>query len=185
MKLRLKPFLLLLALMAASLLVLGAACGGGDDEEAAPAEGSPGAEETAMPPGETEEPSGDEGEDGGGGGEAPDIPVLPGATETFTGTFTGSDLPFGGFAGTSSLDPEEFSEVQYGVFETDESVDSVVDFYKDQFKDWKEEYTFGGDTEGEAFQMIVWSSDDGKVGAWMMATESEGTTSVVVVTGVQ
>ncbi len=185
MKFGSKLFVLLLALMAASLLVMAAACGGdGDEEEGpSPADGSPAATETAAAPEETEEPSGNGGD--GGGGEAPDIPALPGATETFSGTFTGSDLPFGGFAGTSDLDPEEFSEVRYTVFETDDSVDSVVEFYERQFKDWNEEFNFGGDTEGEAFKMIVWSRGGGEVGAWMMATESDGTTQVVVVTGVQ
>lgn len=182
MKFRPKLFFLLFGLIAA-VAVLAAACGGdGDDEEEpAAADGSPAATATAAAPDETEEPS----DNGDGDGEAPDIPSLPGATETFSGTYAGSDLPFGGFAGTSDLDPGEFSEVRYTVLETDDSVDSVVDFYKDQFKDWKEEFTFGGDTEGEAFQMIIWSRAGGEVGAWMMATESEGATEVIIVTGAQ
>lgn len=183
MKLRPKLFLLLFVLMAASVLVLAAACGGDGDEEGPPAgDGSPAATQTAAPPDETEEPSGD---GDGNGGEAPDIPIMPGARETFSGTFTGGDLPFGGLPGGSPLDPEEFGEVQYTVYETDDSVESVVNFYKEQFKGWNEEFTFGGDTEGEAFQMIVWSRDGGNVGAWMMATETEGTTEVVIMTAAE
>jgi hypothetical protein len=186
MRFRAKLFLLFFTLMAASVLVLAAACGGDDDEDTpSDGDGSPAATQTAAPADETQEPSDDEDGNGDGDGEAPDIASPPGASETFSGTFTGGDLPFGGFAGISDLDPEEFGEVRYTVFETDDSVDSMVDFYKKEFKGWKEEFSFGGDAEGEAFKMMVWSRDDGKVGAWMMATEGDGTTSVVVVTGAQ
>ena len=184
MKFRPKLFLLLFALMAASVLVLAAACGGGGEEEKpSGGDGSPAATQTAAAPDETQEPSGG---GNGGGGEAPDIPSPPGATKTFSGTYTGSDLPsFGGFAGGSPLDPSQFGEVQYAVFETDDSVDSVVKFYKKEFKGWKEVWTFDGDSEGQAFKMIVWSKDGEKMGAWMMATEEDGTTNVVMVTGAQ
>jgi hypothetical protein len=132
------------------------------------------------PPSEGEPP---EGPPPGEVGELPDISAYPGAEEVFTGTFTGG----GGFPipmiGEGDLDPEDYGSVQYTVYETSDSADKVIDFYKDEFKDWKEEWTFGMEEGGQQGEIVIWSKDDAKLAAWLSAFEDDGTTSVIVAMG--
>ncbi|MDP2948046.1 MAG: hypothetical protein Q8P22_00715, partial [Chloroflexota bacterium] len=116
----------------------------------------------------------------GRAGELPDIADYPGAKNTFSGTFAGEGglLPI---PGTSPLKPEEFAKTAYTIFETDDSVDKVFDFYKSQVKGWKEEWTWSTEAEGAKARWGVWSKDDGSVAAWVLAAEEDGTTSVTVV----
>jgi hypothetical protein len=113
----------------------------------------------------------------------PDIPAYPGAADVFSGTFTGG----GGFPvpmiGEGGLDPEDYGAVQYTMYETSDSVGKVVDFYKKEFKGWKEEWTFSMEEAGQEGEIVIWSKDDAKLAAWLSAFEDEGTTSVVVAMG--
>ena len=172
--------LILTALIAAAFLVLAVACGGDEDEEAPTASPTVAAEETPeLAPGE-ETP---EGPGPGDGGELPSIPAYPGAEEVFSGTFTGAGafpIPMVGDEGPA---PEEYGTVQYTFYETSDSPEKVIDFYKDEFKDWKEEFTFSLEQFGEKGEVAVWSKDDGNIAAWMAAFEEEGTTSVAVAVG--
>lgn len=183
MKFSLRFVLILAALVAAAVLVLAVACGGDDDEEGPAAGETPAAaEETPEgPPPSEGEPS--EGPPPGEVGELPDISAYPGAEEVFTGTFTGG----GGFPipmiGEGDLDPEDYGAVQYTVYETSDSADKVIDFYKEEFKDWEEEWTFSMEEGGQQGEIVIWSKDDAKLAAWLSAFEDEGTTNVIVATG--
>jgi hypothetical protein len=182
-KFSLRFVLILTALVAAAVLVLAVACGGDDDEEGPAAGETPAAaEETpeGPPPSEGETP---EGPPPSEAGELPGIPAYPGAEEVFSGTFTGG----AGFPipviGDEGLDPEDYGAVQYTMYETSDSVGKVVDFYKKEFKGWKEEWTFSMEQTGQNGEIVVWSKDDAKLAAWMSAFEDEGTTSVIVAMG--
>ena len=182
MKFPLRFVLILTAVIAAALLVLGVACGGDDEEGPAAGETPAAAEETpeGPPPSDGETP---EGPPPGEVGELPDIPAYPGATESFTGTFTGG----GGFpipiVGDGGLDPEDYGAVQYTMYETSDSPEKVLDFYKEEFKGWKEEWKFSMEELGQKGEVVVWSKGDGDIAAWLAAFEDEGTTSVIIAMG--
>ena len=171
MKFPLRLVLILTAVIAAALLVLAVACGDDEEEEAPTASPTVAAEETPerTPTGEV--------------GEVPDIPAYPGASEVFTGTFTGAGAFPVPLTGDIPIGPEEFANVQYTVYQTSDSPEKVLDFYKKEFKGWKEEWTFGMEQLGQKGEIVVWSKDDRNIAAWMAAFEEEGTTSVVVAIG--
>ncbi|MDP2948401.1 MAG: hypothetical protein Q8P22_02545 [Chloroflexota bacterium] len=165
MKFRPRPLLVLVACLAAFLVLAAVACGGGEEKETPAATATPKAEQTPS----------------GRAGELPDIADYPGAKNTFSGTFAGGGgLPLP-VPGDSPLEPEEFSKAGYTLFETDDSVDKVYDFYKSQFKGWEEEWTWSTEAEGEKARWGVWSKDDQSVAAWVLAATGDGTTSVTVV----
>lgn len=174
--------LVLTALIAAAFLVLAVACGD-DEEEEGPAAGSPvAAEETpeGPGPGEAETP---ETPEAGEVGELPSIAVYPGAEEVSSGTFTGAGAFPIPLVGDGGLAPEEYGSVRYTIYETSDSPDDVLDFYKDEFKGWEEVWTFSMDQAGQKGEVAVWSKGDGAVAAWLAAFEDDGTTSVVVAVG--
>jgi hypothetical protein len=180
MKFQLRFVLILTALIAAALLVLAVACGGDEEEAPAAAETPAAAEETPeLAPGEEtpeKPPTGEE-------GELPAIPTYPGAEEIETATWTGTGvfpIPLMGDEGPA---PEEYGTVQFTVYETSDSPEKVIDFYKDEFKGWKEEFTFSLEQVGEKGGVVVWSKDDGNIAAWLGAFEDDGTTGVVVAMG--
>lgn len=187
MKFRPRPLLVLAACIAAFLMLAAVACGGGEEKETPAATATPKAEQTRAPaetsaPEETATP---EETSSGHAGELPDIAAYPGAEETFSGTFSGGiGLPLL-IPGDSPLDPEEFGDTAYTVFETDDSVDQVFDFYKGEFKGWKEEWTWSTEAAGAKARWGVWSKDDRSVAAWVAAAEEDGTTSVTVVRAAQ
>ena len=175
MKFPLRLVLILTAVIAAALLVLAVACGEEEEEEAPTA--TPAAAETPEA-GETPEktPTGEV-------GEVPSIPAYPGASEVFSGTFTGAGAFPIPLTGDIPIGPEEFASVQYTLYETSDSPEKVLDFYKNEFKGWKEEWTFSMEELGQEGEIAVWTKDEGNVAAWIAAFEEEGTTSVVVAMG--
>jgi hypothetical protein len=183
-KFPLRFVLILTTLVAAAVLVLAVACGGDDEEGPAAGETPAAAEETpeGPSPSEGETP---EGPPPSEAGELPDIAAYPGATDVFTGTFTGAGAFPIPLAGDVPIEPGEFPNVQYSVYQTSDSTDKVLDFYKREFKGWKEEWTFSMEQVGQEGEVVVWSKDDRDVAAWMAAFEDEGTTNVVVAVGVR
>ncbi len=176
MKLPLRFVLILAALIAAAFLVLAVACGGDEDEEAP----TVAAEETPeLAPGE-ETP---EGPGPGDGGELPSIPAYPGAEEVFSGTFTGAGAFPIPMVGDGGLEPDEYGAIQYTMYETSDSPEKVLDFYKKEFKGWEEVWAFSMEEVGQKGEVAVWSKDDGNMAAWMSAFEEEGTTNVAVAVG--
>ena len=156
-----------------AVLLLAVACG--DEEEEGPAARRPAAaQETpeGPPPGEV--------------GELPSIPGYPGAEEIFSGTFTGAgDFPVP-IADDGGLEPEDYGTVQYTTYETSDSPEKVLDFYKKEFEGWEEEWTFTWETIMKKGEVAVWSKDNGNIAAWMSALEAphrEGTTRIVVAIG--
>jgi hypothetical protein len=175
MKFPLRFVLILTAVVAATFLVLAIACGGDEKEKTPTASPTTAAEKTPTA-GETPEKT-----PAGEAGELPSIPAYPGANEVFTGTFsTGEAFPFP-LSEDVPIGPEEFGSVQYSVYQTSDSSEKVVDFYKEEFKGWKEEGSFG--MEGQNGEVVVWSKDNGNVAAWMGVFEDEGGTSVVIAMG--
>jgi hypothetical protein len=165
--------LVLTALIAAAFLVLAVACG--DDEEEGPA-ATPSAAVEETPEG----PPPDE------VGELPSIPAYPGAEEGFSGTFTGvGDFPVP-YVGDGGPEPEDYGTVHYTTYETSDSPEKVLDFYKTEFKGWEEEWTFSVEKVTQKGEVVVWSKDDGDIVAWLAALEArhqEGKTSIVVAVG--
>ncbi len=176
MKFPLRFVFIVTALIAAAFLVLAVACGDDEEEEAPAATPTVAAEETPeLTPGE-ETPTGEV-------GELPSIPAYPGASEVFTGTFTGAGAFPIPLTGDIPIGPEEFASVQYTLYETSDSPGKVLDFYEEEFKGWKEEWTFSMEELGQEGEVAVWSRDDGNIAAWIAAFEEEGTTTVVVAMG--
>ncbi len=171
MKFPLRFVLVLTAVIAAAVLVLAVACGGDDEEEAPGTTPTVAAEETPEVPGPSD------------GGELPDISTYPGAEEVFSGTFTGAGAFPIPMVGDGGLEPEDYGAVQYTMYETSDSPEKVLDFYKKEFKGWKEEWKFSMEELGQKGEVVVWSKDDGNTAAWLAAFEDEGTTSVVVAMG--
>jgi hypothetical protein len=174
MRFPLRFVLALIAIVAATFLVLAVACGG-DEEESPKASPTATAAETPTA-GETPEKT-----PAGGAGEVPSIPTYPGATEVFSGTFdTGGAFPFP-LGEDVPVDPEDFSNVQYTVYQTDDSSDKIVDFYEKEFKGWEDEGSFS--LEGVNGEVMMWSKEDRNVVAWLAVFEEAGATSVVIATG--
>ncbi|MCJ7509604.1 MAG: hypothetical protein MUP14_01770 [Dehalococcoidia bacterium] len=183
MKFPLRSVLVLTAVIVAAFLVLAVACGGGEKEspKASPtttAAKTPTATAAKTPAaGETPEKT-----PAGGAGEAPNIAAYPGATEVFTGTFdTGGTFPFP-LSEDMPVNPEDFGNVQYTLYQTNDSSQNVLDFYKKELKDWKQEGSF--EVGGMTGEIMMWSRDDGKDIVWLAAFDEGGGTSVVVATGV-
>lgn len=171
MKFPLRFVLIVAALIAAAFLVLAVACGDEEEEEAPAATPTVAAEETPE-----ETPTGEV-------GELPSIPTYPGAEEIETVTWTGTGafpIPLTGGEGPA---PEEYGTVQFTVYETSDSPEKVIDFYKEEFKGWKLEWTLSLEPFGQEGEVAVWSRDDGNIAAWLGAVEEEGTTSVIVAMG--
>jgi len=176
MKFPLRSVLILAAVIVAALLVLAVACGG-EEEESPKASPTVAAEKTPTA-GETPEKT-----PAGEAGELPSIPAYPGATEVSSGTFdTGGAFPIP-MTGDIPIEPGEFSNVQYSVYQTSDSSEKVINFYKKEFKGWEEEGSFSMEEVGQKGEVVVWSKDDRDVAAWMGVFEEEGGTSVVIAMG--
>jgi hypothetical protein len=200
MKSPLRFVLILTAITAAAFLVLAVACGGGGEKATtasptATAAKTPKASPTttaAKTPAAAETPAAGETPaaaetpattPAGAAGELPNIPAYPGATEVFTGTFnSGGAFPIP-LSGDVPISPGDFGNVQYSVYQTSDSSDKVVDFYKTQFQGWKEEGTFDLSQSGQKGKVVMWTKDNRNVAAWMGAIEQGGGTSVVVAMG--
>ncbi|MGD0205253.1 MAG: hypothetical protein ABSB57_02255 [Dehalococcoidia bacterium] len=113
--------------------------------------------------------------------QAPEIAKYPAAKDVKTG----SRGPFPiALPGDNPLEPDKYkNNMRYRVFETADPADRVFDFYKGEFEGWKTELTLNADEGGMKARAAVWSKDDRKSAAWMAATEAEGTTKVIVMTG--
>jgi len=169
-------------------LALAACGGGGDEEENGGGGGTPAAtktvaaEKTQKPaetgepektPEKTSEPS------GGGGASLGDVPVYPGADKT--GGYSG-DYSLPSLVG--DLGDEEYTDVEWGLYETGDSVGDVADFYKDKMPDngWKDEGWFDLTIGVEA----AWGSftrDDGDSAAWLVITRNEDDDKTEIVIG--
>jgi hypothetical protein len=113
--------------------------------------------------------------------EAPEISKYPEANDVKTGSR--GTFPIA-LLGEEPLEPHKFKgNMRYRTFETGDSADAVFDFYKDSFQEWTTELTFDVDEAGMKVRVAVWSKDGRKSAAWMAATEAEGITEVIVMTG--
>jgi hypothetical protein len=167
-----------------------AACGGGGDNEEedngdggreTPAatktvEADETAQATKTPKAtKTTEPSGD-----GGGASFEDIPVYPGADKV--GDWEGDySLPLLG----EDLDVEDYEGNSWAEYETDDSADDVIDFYRDKMPDngWNEERWW----DTSFVEDVGWGSytrDGGDRAAWVFITGTEDDkTQIVIGTG--
>ena len=113
--------------------------------------------------------------------EAPAIEKYPDAEDVKTGSR--GTFPIA-LLGGEPLEPHKFKgNMRYRAFETNDSADSVLDFYNDKFEGWTTELTFDVDEAGMKVRVAVWSKDRRKSAAWPAATEGQGTTEVIVMTG--
>jgi len=175
----------------ALMLALGAAfvaCGGGgngdddnsqptvaeqqDDEDSEDSQDSQDSDEAGDEDAQDEEDSDSGGDSGGSFG---DVPVYPGAKETFSGEWSGGE----GIPGIGSeLDTEDYQNVEYALYETDDDPEDVYDWYKDHMGDWDEQGTFSGGSGSDYGAYALWTKDDGKQAAWITVGGSDGTTTL-------
>ncbi|MGB6838334.1 MAG: hypothetical protein WBF66_11625 [Dehalococcoidia bacterium] len=174
--------LIVVALVAGAAFV---ACGD-EEEEAAPpaatteAEAPTEAETEEAVVEEEEEEAEEEEEDAGEAASIADVPVYPGAKKIQSGEWSGGEaaIPMLG----APVEAEEYGTIEFAMFETGDSADEVFSFYKDEMGDWEELWTFSGSGE-EAVGMGIWTKDDGKVAAWVVVGEEDGTTSLMIAVG--
>ncbi|MGQ9573513.1 MAG: hypothetical protein ACUVV3_10110 [Dehalococcoidia bacterium] len=113
--------------------------------------------------------------------EAPEIAKYPGAKSVETGSRATFPIAV---PGEKPLEPHKYEKnMRYRAFETEDTADSVLEFYNDHFQGWESELSFDIDEAGMKVQVAVWSKEDRKSVAWMTATEAGGVTRVVVMTG--
>lgn len=150
-----------------SLLTVGACGGNGDNEETTPQTSAQTSQPSSSEPETTTESS------NGGGGSLTwnDMPVYGGADQVQKGSWS---IP---------ADEGGYSKVEWRYYETGDSIDKVVDFYKDKMPDngWDEmgwfdiqEAAWGMYTKNnEKDAAYVWMSkeDNNTVIAMMRATE--------------
>jgi len=181
----------MLYVLIALMLAFGAAlvaCGGGGDkadkEQAQPTveqqqdgqdqqEDTPAAKET---PKKKETPKSSSG--GDSGRSLGDVPIYPGAKEITSGEWSGSE---GGIPGIgSAVDTADYQNIEFAMYETDDSPEDVFDWYKDKMSDWDEEGSFSGGSGSDYGAYALWTKDGGKTGAWITVGESDGTTNLGV-----
>lgn len=113
--------------------------------------------------------------------KAPDIAKYPQAEQVKTGSR--GIFPIA-LSGDKPLEAQEYrANMRYRTFETEDSADQVLDFYNDEFAGWKTELSIDSGETGAKTVIAVWSKDDRKSAAWLVATEAEGITEVVAMTG--
>jgi hypothetical protein len=181
----------ILGLVILTLALALAACGGGNNEEENGGGGkeTPTATKTAeagqtQEPAETAEatktaeaaePSGG----GGGGTSAEDLPVYPGADKTgsYSGDYT---LPLLG----ENLDVQDYGNTSWVVYESDDSVSDVADFYRSKMGDagWKEEGWFNM-SFGEGAAWGSFTKNDGDNAAWVVISGTDDHTEIVAGAG--
>jgi hypothetical protein len=163
------------------------ACGGGSDKEKATPtvqqqqeEGSTPAAEATTAKSATSTPKSSGGSSAGSIG---DVPVYPGATKITSGEWSGSEgsIPAIG----SDLNAGDYTNVQYAMYESNDSPQDILDWYKDKMSDWKDEGSFSGGSGSDMGAFAAWSSDDGKVAAWITVGTSDDTTSLGIWVGSQ
>jgi hypothetical protein len=178
--------LMVLAVVAGGALV---ACGGGsNDKKATPtteAQEQQQEESTPSTKATTEKKTTPTPKSNSGSSDSSlgDVPVYPGATKLTSGEWSGSEgaMPAIG----SDVNAGDYNNVAYAMYETNDSPQDVLDWYKDKMSGWKDEGSFSGGSEGEMGAYAAWTKDDGKVAAWITVGESEGTTSLGIWTGTQ
>lgn len=112
-----------------------------------------------------------------------DVPVYPGANKLQSGQWSGAEaaIPMMG----EGMDPEAYGTIEYAMYETGDSAEDVFGFYEDEMGDWQEMWTFsGGDEEGVG-GMGIWTKDDENVAAWVVVSEEDGATSLMIAVGSQ
>lgn len=113
--------------------------------------------------------------------ETADIAKYPQAEEVKTGSR--GIFPIA-LSGDKPLEADKYrSNMRYRTFETNDSADQVLDFYKDEFAGWKTELSIDTGETGAKTLVAVWSKDDRKSVAWLAASEAGGVTQVVAMTG--
>ena len=119
---------------------------------------------------------------GDNGGSIAYIPVYPGATWVTGNELSGSEAAIPAIG--SSANAATYAKVQLAVYETSDDPQMVLDWYKVQMKDWKEEPMPGG-SEAGAGPTAAWTKDDGKEAAWISVGEDSGTTTLGIFFGTQ
>jgi hypothetical protein len=174
--------LVVVALVAGAAFV---ACGGGGNKDKG-GKDTPVAQETKEQGGEsTPAAKATTGSSSGGDSQnsVEGVPVYPGATKTSSGEWSGSKAPIPAIGGGEN--PSSFGTVNYALYETNDGAETVYNWYKDKMSGWKEEWTYGGTSDGSWSGIGIWSKDSGKTAAWITVSEEGGKTSLTIMTGSQ
>ena len=178
--------LMALTLVAGATLV---ACGGGNDNKATPTAvenqgGNQGGNEATPTSsgGAKATTKATAGNGGSSGGSIGDVPVYPGATNLSTSEFSGSQA--GGMLG-SLPNGSDFTKVQLAIYETSDSAQQVMDWYKDKMSGWDSAGTFSSGSGDSAMGYAAWTKDNGTVAAYLTASEESGKTTLSIMYGTQ
>ncbi len=181
----------------AIMLALGAAfvaCGGGSDksnnDQAQPTveqqDNQDGQDQQAEPTAEAtqeKKATAKSGSSGDSSGSIGDVPVYPGADKKASGEWSGSEAAIPALG--SGVDAGSYAKVQYAMYETSDSAQDVLDWYKDKMSDWEDQGTFSGGSEGSVGGFASWTKDGGKEAAWISVGEDSGTTTLGIFFGSQ
>ena len=113
-----------------------------------------------------------------GGDTLDDVPVPGGATETASGSFSSSEIPF--FVSEPDFDADAYTNIDFTQYEVDASPEAVIDFYQDELGDWKEVFVF---SDGAQTGVGVWTRDDGQRALWVNVSTVDGVTELIVIVG--
>jgi hypothetical protein len=175
----------ILYVLIALMLVVGAAavaCGGGGDngdsenKEPTAAEQQNGQEDTPAAEATQEKATPESNGDGGSSGSLGDVPVYPGANKITGGEWSGSEGMIPGIG--SELDTADYQNIEFAMYESDDSADDVFNWYKDKMSGWDNQGSFSGGSGGDYGAYALWTKDDGKTAAWITVGTSDGTTEL-------
>lgn len=178
-------FILLISLLFAGALAVSCGGGDGDEEEPVAAETREADDDQEAPAdAETKEAPQAKPTKAENGESLESVPVYPGARRVSSGEWSGSEMPIPMVG--APTDPEDYEKVTFAMYEVDDPPNDVFEWYKDKMGGWKEEWTFsGGDEDTGAAGIGVWTKDGGKTAAWVMVSEDDEVTSLVIATGTQ
>ena len=180
----------ILYVLIASMLALGAAfvaCGGGskksNNEQVQPTTQqqdngqNQNQQEQATPAAKATATSG-----GSSSGNFADVPIYPGATEVTSGQWSGSDA---GIIPSGDLDPSKYQNMQYAMYESNDSPDDVYNWYKDNMDGWDLKESFAGGSGGDYGAYALWSKDNDATVAWLTVGTSGDVTNLGIWVGTQ
>ena len=112
-----------------------------------------------------------------------ELPVYPGAIEEIN---SGAEASGGELAGTaaappvgpSQVDVEAYGKVDLAVYDTVDSPQQVFDWYMTRMTDWTPAWSSRDDGSAQQRAMAVWTKDNGKEAAWMVADVDFGKTNL-------
>jgi hypothetical protein len=171
----------LIAAAVAATIAFAACSDSGNDDDGGDGNQPVATEDTSDGSSDDENVPTEDSDDGSSGSSSGDIPVPDGASEQGSGTYSGSQIPF--VVPNADFDADAYGEVEWTLYELDDSPSDVIEFYRDEFGDWDEVFSGFAGSDGEEGGYGVWTSDDGNTAVWLGVSASGGSTQLTLVVG--